>query len=592
MCNIFFFRSPFINCIFMNFEKHLFFFFYIKNNFDFVIWFFKKTYEIFYFFYLDLIFFSFHVELIYIDIHKFFDIKLKLTRSLKYWGFRINFNFNFFSNYYFFNTQSLWFVINHNLNARNLSSTNQSIWNNIPWKFIQFKLYFVQKRIYKANLIGNKRLIIYLQNLVIHSLEARYLSIRCICLDKSSNFWLSFKEKIYMAQTLELNEFSFLKRIHRISTFDMHKTISFNIPKTREMAKQLLILMTFETEWEFRFESHSYGFRPQVYTYNVINAIYYCLSIRDKRRIFFKVYTLELKLIHSKNSFYYFIFFLKFKLISIFKLQINEWFYCSSFHNQSYEHGFFKNKLCPSYGLLYFFLLNIVLYGIESLLNKWIIDQIWSNNKQRYRIDSLIKKKTIKCMNFMNEFFIIHENVDVLIYVTCLMLKWLKKRTGLYVLKSKLKIIESTSGFSFLGFRFLHINKKNAMWLKIYPTFLNQKELLLCIRNFCKSNRTISIFQLIESIKFKLFSWGNYFCYLQCKYIFNYLDYKIYQIIRLWIFWKKCRFEKSNLKEIYFPTGIIYIFLNNIYKTRLILYKVLDKKGEIWLPKMSWFISQ
>ena len=52
------------------------------------------------------------------------------------------------------------------------------LWKNLPWKKFRKDLFRLQKRVFKAVSVGDKRKAKYLQKLILKSKAARYLAIR------------------------------------------------------------------------------------------------------------------------------------------------------------------------------------------------------------------------------------------------------------------------------------------------------------------------------------------------------------------------------------------------------------------------------
>ncbi len=58
------------------------------------------------------------------------------------------------------------------------SNNASELWKNLPWKKFRRDLFRLQKRVYKAVNVGDKRKAKYLQKLILKSKAARYLAIR------------------------------------------------------------------------------------------------------------------------------------------------------------------------------------------------------------------------------------------------------------------------------------------------------------------------------------------------------------------------------------------------------------------------------
>ena len=58
------------------------------------------------------------------------------------------------------------------------SDNASELWKNLPWKKFRRDLFRLQKRVFKAVSVGDKRKAKYLQKLILKSKAARYLAIR------------------------------------------------------------------------------------------------------------------------------------------------------------------------------------------------------------------------------------------------------------------------------------------------------------------------------------------------------------------------------------------------------------------------------
>ncbi len=58
------------------------------------------------------------------------------------------------------------------------SGSASELWKNLPWKKFRRDLFRLQKRVFKAVSVGDKRKAKYLQKLILKSTAARFLAIR------------------------------------------------------------------------------------------------------------------------------------------------------------------------------------------------------------------------------------------------------------------------------------------------------------------------------------------------------------------------------------------------------------------------------
>ena len=460
------------------------------------------------------------------------------------------------------------------------------LWNNICFRELESNLYKIQKRIYKASQGGNNNSVIFLQEKIINYIGSKYIAVKKVTsenkrkriLDINNKIYLTSKEKIDLSWNIKIDgNVSNIKKINIPK--NKEKSRSLLMHTTQDKVKQTLILMALEPEWEAKFESNSYGFRPGRSVHDAVKAIFNCL--RSKSRVSKKKYILDCDIRQSFEKIDYSYVLNKLKTLPIIIKQVRAWLnidILNCLNSESIESKlFFENQI----GILSPFLKNIILHGMENIFKNW-------NN-----IDN--KESSLLVIRYVDDFVIIHENLETLIKLKQILIEWFNNTSKLVLNEEKTKIVKSTHGFNFLGFRCINIYKNGNMKVKIYPSKKNQKNIIASISEICKKFRTIHTFKLIELLKPKILSWINYFKYIECKKVFNKLDYSIYQIFRSWVFRRDRKSGRMKIKEKYFPSGKVYLFNGKKYQDNWILFsKVKNNKGQIlenWLPKLSWVKS-
>ena len=151
------------------------------------------------------------------------------------------------------------------------SENASELWKNLPWKKFRKDLFRLQKRVWKAVNVGDKRKAKYLQKLILKSKAARYLAIRQVTqlnagkktagVDGEAS--LSFEERFTLSDELKEN----------VNTWKHNKLREIPIPKkdgTMRMLKvptiadrawQCLAKYALEPAHEATFHARSYGFR-------------------------------------------------------------------------------------------------------------------------------------------------------------------------------------------------------------------------------------------------------------------------------------------------------------------------------------------
>jgi group II intron reverse transcriptase/maturase len=155
-------------------------------------------------------------------------------------------------------------MVSHSINASEL-------WKNLNWKKFQKNLFRLQKRVYKAVQIGDKRKARSLQKLILKSKSARLLAIRQVTQlnagKKTAGIdgkkFLNFEERFALADLIGQNynnwKHSGLREIP-IPKKD-GTTRMLKVPTIADRAWQCLAKYALEPAHEATFHEHSYGFR-------------------------------------------------------------------------------------------------------------------------------------------------------------------------------------------------------------------------------------------------------------------------------------------------------------------------------------------
>jgi group II intron reverse transcriptase/maturase len=151
------------------------------------------------------------------------------------------------------------------------SENASELWKKMPWKKFRRDLFRLQKRVFKAVSVGDKRKAKYLQKLILKSKAARFLAIRQVTqlnagkktagVDGKAS--LTLKERFALSELLRIN----------VNTWESDKLREIPIPKkdgTTRMLKvptiadrawQCLVKYALEPAHEATFHARSYGFR-------------------------------------------------------------------------------------------------------------------------------------------------------------------------------------------------------------------------------------------------------------------------------------------------------------------------------------------
>ena len=156
-------------------------------------------------------------------------------------------------------------------------------WQTLPWKKFQRNVFRLQKRIYQAQIRGDRKRVRGLQRLLLRSFSARCLAVRQVSQDNRGKKTpgvdglarLTPTQRMRMVKQLLNLSLSPapIRRVYIPKASNPNERRPLGIPIMRDRAEQALVKLALEPEWEARFEPNSYGFRPGRACHDAIQAI-------------------------------------------------------------------------------------------------------------------------------------------------------------------------------------------------------------------------------------------------------------------------------------------------------------------------------
>lgn len=335
-------------------------------------------------------------------------------------------------------------------------------WKTISWKEVELKLFKLQKRIYRASLRKDYKLVRKLQKLITNSWYAKLLSVRRVTQENKGKHTagvdgiksLNPKERLELARKLKINGNSRPTRRVWIPKPGKEEKRPLGIPTIEDRAKQMLLKLALEPEWEATFEPNSYGFRPGRSCHDAIQGIYKNINKKprfvldaDISKCFDKINHSELlKKLNTKPSY---------------TRQIKVWLKAGviDFSKWAERKGYSKtNEGTPQGGVISPLLANIALHGMELKLKESFPSDNRGrlrNCKKLYGKNDLLEPRLIR---YADDFVILSENLNVLLRSKEIIEEFLSE-IGLELKPSKTRLThtleeygEEKSGFDFLGF--------------------------------------------------------------------------------------------------------------------------------------------
>lgn len=472
-------------------------------------------------------------------------------------------------------------------------------WKDVDWKLVHKRLSRQQRRVYKASLEGNTFKVHALQRRIIRSLDAKLIAVKRVTTENTGRnagvdrqqVTISNDNKMKLASKVKLDgKASAIRRVY-IPKPGKSGARSLGIPIIEDRAKQMLAKLALEPEWEAVFEPNSYGYRPGRSCHDAIASLF--LLLRDKSR-FVLAADLEKcfdQIDHNK---------LLKKLGTFGKMesQIAAWLKVDIMIDYQNKPDAILQSMegTPQGGIISLLLVNIALHGLESYIKEWYTILWYPLTGLSRKIAIKDRKASIGLSRYIDDFVITAPKLSDIKQIEKQVRYWLREEIGLSLLKAKIKIINSTEGFEFLGFHLISRQVSDQYKFKIHPSKYSKQRLIAKTRDIIQNNRSASSYNIISLLAPRIISWANYFQFGEYQKDFSKMDYTIFKQIRTWVFRRKSKGlnTRTKIKEKYFPSGKTFVFRGKKYTNNWILVGkalVKDRKKENFLPKLSWIQS-
>jgi RNA-directed DNA polymerase len=320
-------------------------------------------------------------------------------------------------------------------------------WKALPWKKFRRNLFRLQKRVYKAVQVGDKRKARSLQKLILKSTSARFLAIRLVSqlnagkktagIDGKKS--LTFSERFYLEEWLRVHSGDWKHQGLREIPIPKKDgtTRMLKIPTIADRAWQCLAKYALEAAHEATFHARSYGFRPgrsahdaQQHIRNNLRSICNGIEKRvielDIEKCFDRINhsTIMDELIAPKG--------LKLGIFRCLKAGVNPEF---------------PEQGTPQGGVVSPLLANIALNGIENTHRYHGIKgrRITNNTPTKDIVEPLVR--------YADDMVIILRPEDDAVEILERITEFLRIR-GMNVSQKKTKVTAATDGFNFLGWNF------------------------------------------------------------------------------------------------------------------------------------------
>lgn len=403
-------------------------------------------------------------------------------------------------------------------------------WELLPWRKLERYVYRIQKRIYRASARGNLKQVHNLQKLLTRSHAARLLAVRRVTQDNNGKKTAGVdgikqvqpEQRLNMAEDIRPRQWD-QQRVPPVRRVWMPKPGKpekrpLGIPTMRERAKQALIKMALEPQWEASFEANSYGFRPGRGCWDAIEAIFNWISRKSK-------YVLDADIKGCFDNINHQQLLEKLNTTREARKMIKQWLEAGALDQEAFtptEAG------TPQGGVISPLLANIALHGMHQ------------------EIESKIKGATL--IRYADDFVVLHEDKAQVERAQTIVEQWLQG-VGLHLSPTKTRIVHTSEGFDFLGF---HVRQYPAgknrsgkgptgklLGFKtlIRPSAKSQKQHVRKMKETIKRLRGHPQNHLIAELNPIIKGWANYYRTKASKTTYTKMDHILWYQLYQWVAW-------------------------------------------------------
>ena len=403
-------------------------------------------------------------------------------------------------------------------------------WRHINWRKLEKRVFKLQTRIHKASSRGDVKAVRKLQKTLIRSWSAKCLSVRRVTQDNQGKKTagvdgissLSPAARLTLVANLKINSKAKPTRRVWIPKPGSEEKRPLGIQTMYDRALKSLLKLALEPEWEARFESNSFGFRPGRSSLDAIEAIY--LSIKQTAK-----YVLDADISKCFDRINHKALLNKLNTFPTLSRQIRAWLKAGVIDGKQFSE---TSEGTPQGGVISPLLANIALHGLENRIKQ--------------------VNKTASLIRYADDFVILHHDISVVQRCQQVITEWLNGM-GLELKPSKTRLAHTLNkcdnqqpGFNFLGFtiRQFPVGKHhsgtdkwgNKLGFKtiIKPSKKNIKRHAESLRRIIKAHKSAPQGALIKRLNPVIRGWANNYRTVVSKEIFSGMDKLIYQQLRAW----------------------------------------------------------
>jgi RNA-directed DNA polymerase len=429
-------------------------------------------------------------------------------------------------------------------------------WIAIDWKTVEKMVYRLQTRIFKAKHRGDTKQVHRLQKLLMKSRSAKLLAVRRVTQDNAGKKTagvdgiksLTPPQRLDLASHLHLTDKSKPTRRVIIPKPGTTEKRPLGIPCMTERARQMLVKLALEPEWEVIFEPNTYGFRAGRGTHDAIEAIFNSIRYKSK-------YVLDADIMKCFDKINQTKLLAKLNTFPTLTRQIKAWLKSGVVMDGKL---FPTDEGTPQGGVISPLLALIALQGLETAIRGCV-------NQGR-------AQRTLTVVLYADDFVVLHPSLDVILKCKQTAEDWLKQMS-LELKPSKTRISHTLTphdgnvGFNFLGFNVRqhpvgkHQSGCNGSGAKLgFKTIIQpskEKTATHCetIGSIIKSHKSAPQAALISRLNPVIRGWCNYYSTVSSKKTFSKCKNIVWVQLRAWARYRTGNFSYQTLNKYWHYIG-------------------------------------